>query len=92
MTMIRAALRPVDETDRDRLLTWRNDPTVAAFMYSDHPIGRAEHDRWFDALPANTRRRDWIVEADGRPAGLNSLVDIDRDQGRATVEIGRAHV
>jgi UDP-4-amino-4,6-dideoxy-N-acetyl-beta-L-altrosamine N-acetyltransferase len=85
MMMIRAALRPVDETDRDRLLAWRNDSAVAAFMYSDHPIGRAEHDRWFDALPANSRRRDWIVEVDGRPAGLNSLVDIDRDQGRATV-------
>jgi UDP-4-amino-4,6-dideoxy-N-acetyl-beta-L-altrosamine N-acetyltransferase len=83
--MIHVALRLVDETDRDRLLAWRNDPAVAAFMYSDHLIGRAEHDRWFDSLPATTRRRDWIVEAAGQPAGLSSLVDIDRDQGRATI-------
>lgn len=83
--MVEARLRTVDPTDRDRLLAWRNDPAVAAFMYSDHLISRDEHDRWFDGLPANARRRDWIVELDGAPAGLNSLVDIDPVQGRATV-------
>jgi UDP-4-amino-4,6-dideoxy-N-acetyl-beta-L-altrosamine N-acetyltransferase len=83
--MLHATLRPVNLTDRDRLLVWRNHPTVAAFMYSDHLIAREEHDRWFDSLPGNPRRRDWIVLLDGAPAGVNSLVDIDIVQGRATV-------
>lgn len=79
------ALRPVDEGDRDRLLIWRNSPQVAAFMYSDHLIGREEHDRWFDGLVGHPRRRDWIVVLDGAPVGLTSLVDIDASQGRATI-------
>ena len=78
-------LRPVGEEDRDRMLAWRNSPQVAAFMYSDHLIQRAEHDRWFDGLAASPRRRDWIVLLDGAPVGLTSLVDIDATQGRATI-------
>ena len=80
-----AKLRPVEEDDRDRLLAWRNSPQVAAFMYSDHLIGREEHDRWFDGLVGHPRRRDWIVLLDGAPVGLTSLVDIDTGQGRATI-------
>jgi len=80
-----AALRPVDSSDRDRLLTWRNSPAVAAFMYSDHLITQAEHDRWFDSLSGNPRRLDWIVMVDGAPVGLSSLVDIDMGQGRGTI-------
>lgn len=78
-------LRPVDESDRDRLLAWRNSPQVAAFMYSDHLIGREEHDRWFDGLVGHPRRRDWVVLLDGAPVGLTSLVDIDSGQGRAAI-------
>ncbi|HJV40054.1 UDP-4-amino-4,6-dideoxy-N-acetyl-beta-L-altrosamine N-acetyltransferase [Caulobacter sp.] len=78
-------LRPIDATDRDRLLAWRNSPEVAAFMYSDHLITREEHDRWFDSLASNTRRRDWIVLLDGEPVGLTSLVDIDQAYGRGTI-------
>lgn len=54
-------------------------------MYSDHQIGREEHDRWFDTLVDHPRRRDWIVLLDGAPVGLTSLVDIDPVQGRATI-------
>jgi UDP-4-amino-4,6-dideoxy-N-acetyl-beta-L-altrosamine N-acetyltransferase len=78
-------LRSVGEEDRDRLLTWRNSPRVAAFMYSDHLIGREEHERWFDGLAEHPRRRDWIVLLDGAPVGLTSLVDIDKVQGRGTI-------
>ncbi|MEW6391369.1 MAG: UDP-4-amino-4,6-dideoxy-N-acetyl-beta-L-altrosamine N-acetyltransferase [Pseudomonadota bacterium] len=83
--MTKADLRPVDANDRERLLAWRNSPQVAAFMYSDHLIGREEHDRWFDGLAANPRRRDWIILLDDRPVGLTSLVDIDLAQGRGTI-------
>lgn len=83
--MSEVALRLVDASDRDRLLAWRNSPQVAAFMYSDHLIGREEHDRWFDGLVGHPRRRDWIVLLDGAPVGLTSLVDIDKAQGRGTI-------
>lgn len=83
--MPEVALRLVEEGDRDRLLAWRNSPQVAAFMYSDHLIGREEHDRWFDGLIGHPRRRDWVVLLDTAPVGLTSLVDIDKAQGRGTI-------
>lgn len=83
--MSKASLRPVDETDRDRLRVWRDHPAVAAFMFSDRLIDREGHDRWFDGLLANPRRLDWIVLLNGEPMGLNRVVDIDIEHGRATV-------
>ncbi len=80
MTEVR--LRDVLEGDRERLLTWRNSPEVAAYMYSDHEISRAEHDRWFDTALKDPRRRYWIIEANGEPVGLANLADIDRVNGR----------
>lgn len=70
-------MRDVAEGDRERLLAWRNSPDVAAYMYSDHPIGREEHDRWFDSLPLRRDRRYWIIQVDDEPVGLVNLADID---------------
>jgi UDP-4-amino-4,6-dideoxy-N-acetyl-beta-L-altrosamine N-acetyltransferase len=78
-------LRAVTESDRQRLRDWRNSPEVSAYMYSDHPIGQTEHDRWFDGLADDPRRRYWVIEADGEPVGLTSLTEIDPVQGRGTI-------
>ena len=75
-------MRDVAEEDRERLLAWRNSPEVAAYMYSDHPIGRAEHDRWFDAIPGRRDRRYWIIEVNDEPVGLVNLADIDETNRR----------
>jgi len=53
-------------------------------MYSDHPIGQAEHDAWFAAIPGDRRRAYWMIEIDGAPAGLLDLYDIQPDHGRAS--------
>ncbi len=75
-------MRDVAEDDRERLLAWRNSPEVAAYMYSDHPIGREEHDRWFDTLSKRRDRRYWIIQVDDEPAGLINLADIDEAHRR----------
>ncbi len=75
-------MRDVVEGDRDRLLAWRNSPEVAAYMYSDHPIGQGEHDRWFDSARVRRDRRYWIIEVNGEPVGLVNLADIDETHRR----------
>lgn len=82
MTAPTILLRGLGEDDRDRILTWRNSPEVAAYMYSDHAISRAEHDRWFDGLAGDDRRQYWIIEVDGEPVGLANLADIDQTHRR----------
>jgi len=75
-------LRLVEAADGARLLAWRNSPDVAAYMYNDHQISQAEHDRWFEGVLAGGDRRYWIIEADGEPVGLANLVKIDRAASR----------
>lgn len=83
--MTTASLRPLREADRARLLTWRASPQVSAFMYSDHQISAEEHDRWFNGIDGDSRRRFWVIEADDVPVGLTNLADIDAVHGRATL-------
>ena len=47
---MQVSFRKVVEEDRARLLAWRNAPAVAPYMYADHLITHAEHDRWFDGV------------------------------------------
>ena len=70
-------LRLVRPDDSARLLAWRNSPEVAAYMYSDHAISQAEHDRWFAAICTAEDRRYWVIEMDGEPVGLANLAKID---------------
>jgi UDP-4-amino-4,6-dideoxy-N-acetyl-beta-L-altrosamine N-acetyltransferase len=70
-------LRLLGPDDSARVLAWRNSPDVAAYMYSEHQISQAEHDRWFEGAPAATDRRYWIIEADDTPVGLANLARID---------------
>ncbi len=77
-------LRPLEAADSDRLLSWRNQPEVARWMYSDHEISREEHARWFAGAIADPRRRYWVIEADGQPVGLANLYDLAPEHGRTS--------
>jgi UDP-4-amino-4,6-dideoxy-N-acetyl-beta-L-altrosamine N-acetyltransferase len=74
--MTAVTVRPTLPSDRDRLLEWRNQPDVARWMYTDHVITPAEHERWFLAALADPSRKYWIIELDGAPVGLANLYDI----------------
>ena len=76
-------LRPLDDSDKDRLFAWRNSPEVAAYMYTDHAISPDEHARWFAGIAGDRRRAYWIIEVDGQPAGLANFYDIDALHRRA---------
>jgi len=84
MTATKVVLRDLVEADRPRIRAWRNSPDVAAYMYSDHPISPAEHDRWFDGLAGDPRRRYWVIEANDEPVGLANLADIDTASRRCS--------
>lgn len=79
---MQVAFRKVEETDRQRLLDWRNSPAVAPYMYSSHQISQAEHDRWFDGMAADQSRAYWIILLEGEPVGLVNLYAIDRTHRR----------
>ena len=70
-------LRRLRAGDSAQVLAWRNAPHVAAYMYTSHAIGPAEHDRWFAVALDSADRRYWIIERDGQGVGLANLTRID---------------
>jgi UDP-4-amino-4,6-dideoxy-N-acetyl-beta-L-altrosamine N-acetyltransferase len=76
-------LRPLAAADSNRVLAWRNQPDIRRWMYTDHVISPAEHDRWFAGALTDATRTYWIIELDGAPVGLANLADINATHHRA---------
>ncbi|MFO1014565.1 MAG: UDP-4-amino-4,6-dideoxy-N-acetyl-beta-L-altrosamine N-acetyltransferase [Caulobacteraceae bacterium] len=82
MTAPVVTLRDVLAEDSGKILAWRNSPEVRPYMYTDHVISQAEHDRWFAGIPGDARRRYWIIQMDEADVGLINLYDIDERNRR----------
>jgi UDP-4-amino-4,6-dideoxy-N-acetyl-beta-L-altrosamine N-acetyltransferase len=76
-------LRPLAAADSATVLGWRNQPDIRRWMYTDHVISPAEHERWFAGALVDAARAYWIIELDGAPVGLANLADINPGQRRA---------
>jgi len=75
-------LRAVHDTDKELLLTWRNLPEVAKYMYTDHLISDSEHEAWFNAAMMETSKRYWIITLNSEDVGLANITDIDEHNRR----------
>ena len=62
--------------DRASLREWRNDPAVSKWMYTNHEIGEAEHNAWFDAMLADVSKVYWKIVADGVAVGAVFLAGV----------------
>lgn len=63
-------IRPVSSADLERMLVWRNQPQVRAYMLTQHEISLEEHQQWFERCSKDPSRRLMIVEEGGRPLGF----------------------
>jgi len=78
-------LRRAGESDRDRLLGWRNLPEIVALSSSQRTVTTAEHGAWFAAALADPGCHLLIVEVDGEPVGHIRLQD--SPAGYATITV-----
>ncbi len=64
-------LRPVEETDRERLWLWANDAEARAQSFQSAPIAWEEHCRWFDVRLLDPNWHAWIgVDATAQAVGV----------------------
>lgn len=75
-------LRDIRSSDRDLVLTWRNQPDVARWMFTDHVIEHDEHAAWFDAMLEDPSKKYWIIEVDHVPQGVVHLTSISQTHQR----------
>jgi UDP-4-amino-4,6-dideoxy-N-acetyl-beta-L-altrosamine N-acetyltransferase len=76
--------RRVCDGDAFAIRTWRNDPNVARFMYTDHQISEQEHRAWFAQIQKERSARYWIIEVAGKSVGLVNVTDLNFDRKSAS--------
>ncbi|WP_138380594.1 UDP-4-amino-4,6-dideoxy-N-acetyl-beta-L-altrosamine N-acetyltransferase [Luteithermobacter gelatinilyticus] len=76
-------LRPVEESDKERILDWRNRDHVRRHMYTNHIISTKEHERWFAGMMAAPDKEYHIFLYQGRPMGVVGFYDIQVTHRRA---------
>lgn len=78
-------IRPVERTDRDVLLAWRNDPSAHRYYEHPHPVSPENHDRWLDDRLALDPPALWLAWSGATPLG-SVRMDLDH-QGAAELSI-----
>ena len=58
------------EKDLKQVLSWRNDPRIRRYMYSQNEISDDEHARWFSRVSQDSKRHLLIYEVDGYGKGF----------------------
>ena len=76
----RGQVRPMEEADLERVLSWRNHPDVRRWMYTTHEIDMDEHRRWFEGACKDPQRHLLVFESDETPLGFLNLQQLD-DEG-----------
>lgn len=77
--MLEIEFGPLREDMLETVRRWRNDDGIRRFMYHEGVISPEQHRAWFEAVRENPTKKYWIMQADGKAAGLVNLTGIDRD-------------
>jgi UDP-4-amino-4,6-dideoxy-N-acetyl-beta-L-altrosamine N-acetyltransferase len=70
-------LRPMQELDEEKVLTWRNQPEVRKNMYTSHEISRQEHENWFRKVLLDPTKKYFICQNHNEDIGVVWFFDLD---------------
>ena len=77
-------LRPLEDSDLELILHWRNSPAVRQAMYNQHKISMVEHQVWYQRMQEDASAK-WFLYLDqfDVPRGVVYFTAIDTLQSRA---------
>lgn len=75
-----ARLRRLREDDIEMVRIWRMRPEITKYMYTDPIITKDDQKAWYEKVQKSDDVY-WIIEQEGEPVGLASLVDWDKENG-----------
>lgn len=79
-----AALRQITEDDLEMIMNWRMSEAVTKFMNTNPKLTLEGQKKWLASLEKNDKARNWMIEVDGNPAGVISLIDVDWENGNTS--------
>lgn len=77
-------LRPPDESDPERFVTWFSDTAVTRYLKRPFPLAIDEERAWFKATGESKTIVYWVIEAEGRAIGASGIHNIDWLNAHAT--------
>ena len=77
---INAFCRQIHEEDLEMIMNWRMLPEITRYMNTDPKLTLEGQKQWFEKIKKSDKDFYWILEVDGTPAGVVSLVDYDLNQ------------
>jgi len=69
-------LRPMQTSDLELVLNWRNHLDIRQYMYTQHEISLAEHTNWFNKVSKDNSYNLLIFEVDSEPLGFVNIHQI----------------
>lgn len=74
-------LRPLEESDLELILPWRNSPVVRKAMFTQHEISWDEHQAWFHRMQADDSKRWFLyLNKDNQPSGVVYFTNLNHAQ------------
>lgn len=74
-------LRPLEESDLELILPWRNALKVRRAMFTQHEISWDEHQSWFRRVQADDTKRVFLfLDHENAPCAVVSFVSIEQAQ------------
>lgn len=83
----RLTLRRAGPDDARAVWTWNNDPTARAVSLSPEPIAWERHLAWFSARIVDAAVRMWIIEVQGKAAGVARIDRPGANRGVVSIAI-----
>ena len=71
------SIRPIEESDLDLLLKWRNSERIHSLMLTDHKITWDEHNKWFKKISEYNPKRNFVFEYKGMLIGYMGYTEFD---------------
>ena len=77
---INAVCRRIRTDDLEMIMNWRMMPEITKFMNTDPVLTLEGQKKWFSKIKESKTDFYWILEVDGVPCGVVSLVNYDGRQ------------
>lgn len=77
-------LRKIEESDLEQIMRWRMDPDITRYMNTDPQLTLEGQKEWLRGIRSRQDVKYWLIEADGRPAGVINTGGLEALDGSCT--------
>lgn len=78
MNKLDAKCRRIREEDLEMIMNWRMMPEITKYMVTDPKLTLDGQKLWYERIKNNPDEFHWVLEVDGIPSGIASLVSMNK--------------